>query len=153
MGRILRVWVVAVLACLGMMAVWGLIMTARTGRWQHAAHNIPDLTVAFTSVFAVVALAFIPLFLILERVPRLSGAKTAVIAGVLLGAVAYLAIGMVFGESEDPQTVWGWVRYWAGRPRGFALSSAPFMAAGAIFGFVWMKGRRLLLEQAATYER
>ena len=87
MWRILRVWVVAVLACLGMTGVWALIMTARTGRWQHAAHIIPDVTVAFTSVFAVAALAFIPLFLILERVPR-SGVKTAVIAGVLLGAVA-----------------------------------------------------------------
>jgi membrane protease YdiL (CAAX protease family) len=134
-----------------MMALWGLIMTARTGRWEHAAHNIPDVTVAFTSVFAGVALAFIPLFLILERVFRPSGVKTAVVAGVLLGAVGYLSIGVAFGESEDPQTVWGWVRYWAAHPRGFASSAAPFMAAGGIFGFAWMKGRRLWPPRTATY--
>jgi hypothetical protein len=151
MRRILRAWVVAVLICLGMMVMWGLIMTALTGRWEHAAHNIPDVTVAFTSVFAVVALASIPLFLIFERVLRPLGVKTAVVAGVLVGAVGYLAIRRVFAESEDPQTIWGWVRYWAAHPLGFAASAAPFMAAGAIFGFAWMKGHRLPPERTATY--
>jgi MFS family permease len=127
--------------CSGIVAVWGLIMTALTGRWEHAAHNIPDVTVAFTAVFAVVALASIPVFLTLERVLHSSGVKTAVIVGVLVGAAGYLARAMVFAESEDPHTIWGWIGYWATRPLGFAVS-APFMAAGAILGFLSMKRRR-----------
>ncbi|HET9383623.1 MAG TPA: hypothetical protein VFO67_00650 [Gemmatimonadales bacterium] len=134
-------WIVSVIVCLTSMAGSSLIATAWTGRWEHAVHNISDVTTAFTAVFAALAFVFIPLFMVLERVVGSSSVTTGVVVGVLLGAVGCLATAVVFAESEDPQTAWGWIQYWAARPLGFALGAAPFMVAGAVFGFVWIKRR------------
>src|ERR687895_336175 len=98
MTKVLRSCGLAVLACLAMIAVWGVVMTARSGEWEHALHNIPDLTMAFTSVFATTAVVvFIPTFLVLERLPRVAGNRRVhVLAGALLGMCAYVGVGVAF---------------------------------------------------------
>jgi drug/metabolite transporter (DMT)-like permease len=118
-------------------------MTALTGQWEHASHNIPDMALSFTMVFAVVALAaFVPAFLILDRLPRrVGGSTTAFVVGTLLGVATCLAVAMTFRESEDPQDILGFIRPWTAHPDRFLLGAAPFMVAGASFGFFWTRAR------------
>ena len=136
---ILRAWAIAVCGCLATVGAWALIMQARAGRWEHAWHNIADMAVAFTIIFAVAALVmFVPVFLALDRLPRRAHIRALLVGlGALLGAVAYIPLAVAFAEAEDPRAVWGQIGYWAAHPAAFAVSSASFVVAGALFGLVW----------------
>lgn len=46
MATIIRAWVYSVLTCIGVIAVFASIMQALTGRWEHAWHNVTDVTAA-----------------------------------------------------------------------------------------------------------
>ena len=73
MATIIRAWVYSVLTCIGVIAVFASITQALTGRWEHAWHNVTDVTAAFSVVFAcVAAFVYVPSFLLLGRVPRVA---------------------------------------------------------------------------------
>jgi hypothetical protein len=145
MTRILRAWAIAVCGCLAMVGVWTFIMQARAGRREHAWHNVPDVAIAFTAVFAVATLVmFVPVFLALDRLSQRANRRVLLVGlGAFLGAVAYIPLGVVFAEAEDPQAAWGQIGYWAAHPAAFALSSASFVIAGALFGLVWPRRVRV----------
>jgi hypothetical protein len=139
MAAIIRAWVYSVLACIGVVAVFASIMQALTGRWEHAWHNVTDVTAAVSLVFAIVA-AFVcvPSFLLLGRVRSVATDRRLMAAlGTLLAPAVFIAFRIAFSESEDPRTTWGWIQHWVQHPTELAVGSLPFLIPGAIFGFTW----------------
>jgi hypothetical protein len=139
MLTILRAWVLSVLTCAGVVAAVASIMQALTGRWEHAWHSVADITAGFTVVFAfVAALVCVPSFLLLDRVFRVAtDQRLMTLVGALVAPVVLMAFRITFAESEDPQTIWGWLPYWLHHPAELVFGSLPFIAPGAIFGFTW----------------
>jgi hypothetical protein len=132
-----RAWAASVLTCACFLAAFTLIMHAIAGRWQHALHNVTDITVAFTAVFAfVAAVLYVPTFVLLASVlrDRLTG-PLSVIAGAMLAPFVLLAVAMAFRESESPRTAWQWATYWVQNLPGVVIGLIPYAAAGAAFGF------------------
>jgi uncharacterized membrane protein YedE/YeeE len=78
------------------------------------------------------------LFLLLGRVPRVAADRRLMaLVGALVAPIAFIAFRIAFAESEDPQTVWGWIQHWVHHPTELAAGSFPFLIPGAIFGFTW----------------
>lgn len=140
-----RAWSASVFTCACFLAAFTLIMHAIAGRWQQALHNVADMTVAFTAVFAVVAaVLYVPTFILLgcvlrERLTR----PVAVIGGAMLASFVLLAVAMVFREGDAPQTAWQWAMYWAQNLPGVAIGLIPYAAAGAAFGLSAGRPERL----------
>jgi hypothetical protein len=136
MITIIRAWVYSVLTCIGVVAAFALLMQALTGRWQHAWHNVTDVTAAFSVVFACVgALVFVPAFVVLRRLPRIaSDRRLMACLGALTAPTAFIAFRLTFVESADPHTTWGWIQHWGRHPSELAAGSLPFLIPGAIFG-------------------
>jgi hypothetical protein len=139
MATIIRAWVYSVFTCIGVITVFASIMQALTGRWEHAWHNVTDVTAAFSVVFAcVAAFVCVPSFLLIGRVPRVATDRRLMASfGALVAPMAFIAFRIAFAESEDPQTIWGWIQHWAQHPTELAVGSFPFLIPGAIFGFTW----------------
>jgi hypothetical protein len=133
---IVRAWVYSVLTCIGVIAAFAVTMQAMTGRWEHAWHNITDVTSAFSVVFAcAAALVFVPVFLVLRRVPRVATDRRLMAClGALAAPTAFMAFRITFAESEDPHSTWEWIQHWGHHPVGLAVGSLPFLIPGAIFG-------------------
>ena len=114
MATIIRAWVYAVFTCIGVIAVFASIMQALTGRWEHAWHNVTDVTAAFSVVFAfVAAFVCVPSFLLLGRVCRVATDRRLMASfGALLAPAVFIAFRIAFSESEDPQTILGWIHHW-----------------------------------------
>lgn len=51
MATIIRAWVYSVFTCIGVITVFASLMQALSGRWDHAWHNVTDVTAAFSVVF------------------------------------------------------------------------------------------------------
>jgi hypothetical protein len=148
--RPVRAWLCSVLACAALLASWVVGVTALSGRWAHAAHNVADVTTAFGGIFAIVAaVIYVPVFLGIsalagERLTRFAAAG----AGAALAVIPCLAIALTFRESEDPHTIAQWLEYWTSHPSEFAGGLLPYAASGAIFGFVWRRGTVRRVERA-----
>jgi hypothetical protein len=109
MATIIRAWVYSVFTCVGVITVFASIVQALTGRWEHAWHNVTDVTAAFSVVFALLA-AFVcvPSFLLIGRVPRVATERRLMAScGALVAPMAFMAFRVAFAESGDPQTIWG----------------------------------------------
>jgi hypothetical protein len=135
----IRAWVLSVVACVGAWAAYVGAMQFVNGQTRTMWHNMFDVSLAFGSVFAVTAaLLYIPTFSVLGGVlgPRLTRAA-AVLVGAGLAPAATVALGLVFRDAEDPQTILGWLLYWASNSVWFLVSSIPFAIAGALFGLFW----------------
>lgn len=139
MATIVRAWVYSVFTCIGVITVFASLMQALTGRWEHAWHNVTDVTAAFSVVFAfVAALVSVPLFMLIGRVPRVATDRRLMASfGALVAPIAFMAFRIAFAESEDPRTIWAWIEHWAQHPTELAVGSLPFLIPGAIFGFTW----------------
>jgi hypothetical protein len=75
MATIVRTWVYSMLACIGAVAVFASVLHALTGRFEHAWHNVTDVTAAFSVVFALVAaFVLVPSFLLLGHLPAVAAA-------------------------------------------------------------------------------
>jgi hypothetical protein len=139
-GRAVRAWGLSVLGCVALLFLWGLARHALLGRWDSAWRTALDVSLAFGSVFAVVAATLhLPMFLILtifapQRITR----TVAVTVGTALAPVVYLAIAMAFNESDGPRDVFEWMRYWGRHPGGLLAGVVPFALAGAVYGFAWV---------------
>lgn len=131
--RAFRSWCLSVLACVGVLAVWGVVMQLTSGRTAHLLHNVFDVSIAFGAVFAVIgAVVYIPAFVILEALlhHRLNRSR-AVLLGAGLAPAVSLAIASQFRESEDPASLAALLTYWATHLPGLVFGSLPFAAAGA----------------------
>jgi hypothetical protein len=139
-GRAVRAWFLSVLACVALLFLWGLAQHALLGRWDSAGRTALDVSLAFGSVFAVVAATLhLPIFLILtifapQRVTR----TVAMTVGAGLAPVVYLAIAMAFNESDGPRNLFEWLRYWGRNPGNLLGGVLPFALAGALFGLAWV---------------
>jgi hypothetical protein len=138
-ATIIRAWVYSILTCIGVVAVFASIMQGLTGRWEHAWHNVTDVTAAFSVVFALVAaVVCVPSFLLLGRLPRVATDRRLMASlGALAAPTAFMAFRIAFAESEDPQTILGWLEHWTHYPTELAVGSFPFLLPGAIFGLTW----------------
>ncbi len=68
-----------------------------------------------------------------------------VLQAVLYGRTAHLAIAAWGHESDDPQTLGAWIRFWAAHARhapAVLVAMLPFAVAGAVFGLLWSGTRR-----------
>jgi len=139
-GRAVRAWGLSVLGCIALLFVWALAQHALVGRWHSAGRNALDVSLAFGSVFAVVAATLhLPIFLILTIFARQQMTRTVAVAvGAALAPVVYLAVAMVFNDSDGPGNVFEWLEYWGRNPWGMLVGAAPFALAGALYGFAWV---------------
>jgi hypothetical protein len=139
-GRAVRAWGLSVLGCIALLFVWALAQHALVGRWHSAGRNALDVSLAFGSVFAVVAATLhLPIFLILTIFARQQMTRTvAVTVGAALAPIVYLAVAMVFNDSDGPRNVFEWLRYWGRNPGGLLAGVVPFALAGAVYGFAWV---------------
>lgn len=137
--KAIRAWVGSVAASAGMWALWVAGMHLLTGRTDHLVHNAADVSLAFGGTFALTAaLVYIPAFSLIESLRRNALNRYATVAvGVALSPSAYVALAWRFREAPDPQTLGGWVVYWAGHIPGVVLGVLPFAIAGAVFGWLW----------------
>jgi len=80
-------------------------MQALTGRWEHAWHNVTDVTAAFSVVFAfVAAFVCVPSFLLLGRVPRVATDRRLMASfGALVAPTAFMAFRIAFAGRKDPR--------------------------------------------------
>ena len=135
-----RAWGLSVLGCIILLFAWGLVQHALVGRWNSAGRNALDVSLAFGSVFAVVAATLhLPIFLILTIFARQQMTRTVAVAvGAALAPVVYLAVAMVFADFEGTPNVFDWLRDFGRNPWGVLAGAAPFAFAGALFGFAWV---------------
>ena len=90
-------------------------------------------------VAVVAATLHLPIFLILTIfAPQQMTRTVAVTIGAALAPVVYLAVAMVFNDSDGPQNVFEWLQYWGRNPLGMLLGAAPFALAGALYGWAWV---------------
>lgn len=138
-AKAFRSWLGSVLTCVAALAVWIAAAHIISGRTQYLLHNMIDVSIAFGSVFAIVAaVLYVPAFGLLTAIlKRPLGRMTAVAVGALLAPAAYLAVAMTFRESEDPQTISAWLAYAARNLPGLAIGVLPFVTGGAVFGLLW----------------
>jgi hypothetical protein len=139
-GRAVRAWGLSVLACVPLLFVWTLFQHALVGRWDSAGRTARDVSLAFGSVFAVVAATLhLPIFLILTILaPQRMTRTVAVTVGTALAPVVYLALSMAFKESDGPRDAFEWIQYLGRNPGGLLGGVAPFAVAGALFGLAWV---------------
>jgi hypothetical protein len=132
---------VSILTCMGVTAVWMAASSVATGRSGPVWHNVVDLSLAFGSAYALTAtLVFLPAFAVLTMVSaRLLTPIAAAAVGAALGPLALVAFVLLFPESESPQAVSEWLRYWTTHPADTAIGSLPFVIAGAVFGWSWAR--------------
>lgn len=141
--RVVRAWLISVVACALLLVAWVVIDAGLSGRGEHAWRNAIDRAGAFAAIFgAVAATLHVPIFLILnvlaaERLTR----AVAVLVGAALAPAVTLALATAFGGSTGPQTPLEWSRYWLDNPAAFLASVVPFAIAGGVFGLAWV-GRR-----------
>lgn len=71
---------------------------------------------------------------------RLSGWAAAVPVGAALAVVPFAIVLLLLRESEDPESIGGYLRFWRRVPGELFLSFVPMAAAGAMLG--WIIGSR-----------
>lgn len=154
MTRALRAWALSVLTCVVTAIVAVNALEALVGRWPPTWHNIIDLTAAVTVVFAMTtALLFVPAFLLLGRIPWLSGKpRRMAIAGALLAPTIVIAFRVTFAEFGDPHTVMGWIRHFVSNPGELGASIALAVPAAA-FGLVFCRRGHPVTERYERRER
>ena len=140
-ARASRAWILSVATCIGVTAAWMTASSVAKGRLDHIWHNTIDFSLALGSAYALTAaLVFFPAFAILAIVsPRMMRPIAATAVGAVLGPLALVAFVLIFRESEGPQTVSEWLRYWAAHLTDTAIGSLPFVIAGAMFGWSWAR--------------
>jgi hypothetical protein len=55
------------------------------------------------------------------------------------GPLALVVFVLLFRDTEGPQVVSEWLRYWATHLMDTAIGSLPFVIAGAVFGWSWAR--------------
>jgi|SRR5690242_9803059 hypothetical protein len=69
-----------------------------------------------------------------------------VVQAVLYGGTAHLWLNVinlgVFHDSDDPQTLGAWIRFWTAHVPPVLVAILPFAVAGAVFGLLWPGTRR-----------
>ena len=143
-GRAFRAWLISVIACVVLLLLWVAGQQVLHGRLGHLMHNMLDVSVAFSAVFAVVAVAvYIPVFGVLSALLRERfGRIAAAIVGACLAPTSYLAIVWRSHEAEDPQTLSAWLADWTRHLPEVAAGILPFAIAGIVFGLLWSNGRQ-----------
>ena len=139
MRTFIRPWLYSVVTCVGGVAAAVAVMQAQTGRWEHAMHNVADITAGVALLFALVATFILaPVCLLLGRVLRLAaGPRVLALVCLTIAPVTCVAFRIALAESSDPQTGWAWLQYWVHHPIELTLGGSPFLLPGAVFGLSW----------------
>ena len=134
-------WILSVLTCMGVTAVWMTVSGVAKGQPDHIWHNTIDLSLAFGAVYALTAiLVLLPAFAVLTMVSaRFSTPIVAATVGAALGPLALVVFVLIFRETGGPQTVSEWLRYGATHLMDTAIGSFPFVIAGSVFGSSWAR--------------
>lgn len=139
MTKMIRSWFYSVLSSAAVTAAIVAMLQARTERWERGLHNVADVTVGVTVVFALLA-AFIlaPACLLLGRMLRGEAPRHAMaVVCVALAPFTFIVCRVVVAETGDPHTAWTWLYYWMQHSSELVLGASPFVLPGAVFGLLW----------------
>ncbi len=135
----IRAWLYSVVTCVGVVAAVVAVLQLRTGRFEHALHNVADVTAGAAVAYALfAAFILVPVCFPIERTPRIAGTRRLfVLVCVVLAPATLLALRVALTESADPQAAGTWFRYWLHHPVELVLGGSPFLVPGAVFGASW----------------
>jgi hypothetical protein len=142
-AKLFRAWLLSTLVCAGLLALWVVLQAVLYGRTAHLWLNVINVAVPFAALFAVTLTIYMAVFGLIERWKASPVSRNAaVVLGAVLAPLSYAAIAAWFHESDDPQTLGGWIRFWAAHLPAVLVAMLPFAVAGAVFGLLWPGTRR-----------